>query len=68
MYSRIRDPVLFYPPDPGSGMEQWSDPDPGFVINHPGSATLIQWVNSHRFPDPQQWTQKSCFFLLIKRN
>jgi hypothetical protein len=34
---RIRDPVLFYPPDPGSGaylppgsgMEQWSDPDPG---------------------------------------
>jgi hypothetical protein len=20
------DPVLFYPPDPGSGMEQWSDP------------------------------------------
>jgi hypothetical protein len=28
MYSRIRDPVLFYPPGPGSG------------INHPGSATL----------------------------
>jgi hypothetical protein len=26
---RIRDTVLFYPPDPGSGMEQWSDPDPG---------------------------------------
>jgi hypothetical protein len=28
---RIRNPVLFYPPDPGygSGMEQWSDPDPG---------------------------------------
>jgi hypothetical protein len=26
---RIRDPVLFYTPDPGSGMEQWSDPDPG---------------------------------------
>jgi hypothetical protein len=28
---RIRDPVLFLPPDPGSGsgMEQWSDPDPG---------------------------------------
>jgi hypothetical protein len=23
------DPVLFYPLDPGSGMEQWSDPDPG---------------------------------------
>jgi hypothetical protein len=30
--SGIRDPVLFYPPDPGSGMEQWSDPDPGFGI------------------------------------
>jgi hypothetical protein len=26
---RIRDPVLFYPPDPGSGMEQWSDPGSG---------------------------------------
>jgi hypothetical protein len=28
---RIRDPVLLYPSDPGSGsgMEQWSDPDPG---------------------------------------
>jgi hypothetical protein len=26
---RIRYPVLFYPPDPGSGMEQWSGPDPG---------------------------------------
>jgi hypothetical protein len=26
---RIRDPVLFYPPDLGFGMEQWSDPDPG---------------------------------------
>jgi hypothetical protein len=26
---RIRDPVLFYPRDPGSRMEQWSDPDPG---------------------------------------
>jgi hypothetical protein len=34
--------VLFYPPDPGSGsgMEQWSDPDPGSGIKHPGSATL----------------------------
>jgi hypothetical protein len=41
MYSRNQDPVLFYPPDPGSGsgMEQWSDPGSG--INHPGSATLI---------------------------
>jgi hypothetical protein len=44
--SGIRDPVLFYPPDPGSGsgsgfgMEQWSDPDPGSGIKHPGSATL----------------------------
>jgi hypothetical protein len=39
---RIRDPVLFYPPDPGSGsgMEQWSDPDPGSEIKHPVSATL----------------------------
>jgi hypothetical protein len=27
MRIRIRDPVLFYPPDPGSGVEQWSDPD-----------------------------------------
>jgi hypothetical protein len=27
--SGIRDPVLFYPPDPGSGMEQWSDPGSG---------------------------------------
>jgi hypothetical protein len=28
---RIRDPVLFYPPDPGSGsgMEEWSNLDPG---------------------------------------
>jgi hypothetical protein len=36
--------VLFYPPDPGSGsgMEQWSDPDPGSGIKHPGSATLRQ--------------------------
>jgi hypothetical protein len=36
----IRDPVLFYPPDPGSGsrMEQWSDPGSG--IKQPGSATL----------------------------
>jgi hypothetical protein len=25
----IRDPVPFYPPYPGSGMKQWSDPDPG---------------------------------------
>jgi hypothetical protein len=23
---RIRNPVLFYPPDPGSGLEQWSEP------------------------------------------
>jgi hypothetical protein len=40
--SGIRDPVLFYPLDPGSGsgMEQWSDPDPGSGIKHPGSATL----------------------------
>jgi hypothetical protein len=39
---RIRDPVRFYPPDPGSGsgMEQWSNPDPGSGIKHPGSATL----------------------------
>jgi hypothetical protein len=39
---RIRDPVLFYPPEPGSGsgMEQWSDPDPGSGMKHPGSATL----------------------------
>jgi hypothetical protein len=38
---RIRDPVLFYPPDPGSGsgMEQWSDPGSG--IKNPGSATLL---------------------------
>jgi hypothetical protein len=37
---RIRDPVLFYPPDPGSGsgMEQWSDSGSG--IKRPGSATL----------------------------
>jgi hypothetical protein len=34
--------VLFNPPDPGSGMEQWSDPDPGSEINNPGSATLQQ--------------------------
>jgi hypothetical protein len=27
--SGIRAPVLFYPPDPGSGMEQWSDSDLG---------------------------------------
>jgi hypothetical protein len=40
---RIRDPVLFYRPDPGSGsgMEQWSDLDPGSRIKHPGSATLV---------------------------
>jgi hypothetical protein len=40
---RVRDPVLFYPPDQGSGsgMEQWSDPDPGSGIKHPGSATLV---------------------------
>jgi hypothetical protein len=40
---RIQDPVLFYPPDQGSGsgMEQWSDPDPGSAIKHPGSATLL---------------------------
>jgi hypothetical protein len=39
---RIRDPVTFYPPDPGSGsgMDQWSDP--GFGIKHPGSATLVR--------------------------
>jgi hypothetical protein len=38
--------VLFYPPDPGSGsgMEQWSDPDPGSGIKHPGSATLVQKI------------------------
>jgi hypothetical protein len=30
---RIGDPVLFYPPDPGSRMEQWSDPDPGSEIS-----------------------------------
>jgi hypothetical protein len=43
---RIRDPVLFYPPDPGSGsgMEQWSDPDPGSGIKHPGSATLLRRI------------------------
>jgi hypothetical protein len=29
LWIRIRDPALFYPPDPGSGMEQWSCPDPG---------------------------------------
>jgi hypothetical protein len=29
---RIRDPVLFYPPDPGSGSG----------IKHPGSATLLE--------------------------
>jgi hypothetical protein len=64
--SGIRDPVLFYPPDPGSGsgirdgaiacvkkevgsgMEQWSDPDPGSGIKHPGSATL-DLVNSFGF-------------------
>jgi hypothetical protein len=42
--SGIRDPVLFYPPDPGSGsgMEQWSDPDPGSGIKHPGFATLTR--------------------------
>jgi hypothetical protein len=39
---RIRDPMFFYPPDPGSGMEQWSDPDRGSEIKHPGSATLVQ--------------------------
>jgi hypothetical protein len=47
--SSIRDPVHFYHRDkvifnmdPGSGsrMEQWSNPDPGSGINHPGSATL----------------------------
>jgi hypothetical protein len=32
---RIRDPVLFYPPDPGSG------------IKHPGSATLVLTVALH---------------------
>jgi hypothetical protein len=32
---RIRDPWS------GSGMEQWSDPDPGSVIKHTGSATLF---------------------------
>jgi hypothetical protein len=37
---RIRYPVLFNPPDPESGMEQWSDPGSG--IKHPGSATLIE--------------------------
>jgi hypothetical protein len=39
---RIRDRVLFNPPNPGSvsGMEQWLDPDPGSGIKHHGSATL----------------------------
>jgi hypothetical protein len=26
--------------DPGSGMNKYSDPDPGSGIKHPGSATL----------------------------
>jgi hypothetical protein len=39
---RIQDPVLLYPPDPGSGsgMEKRSDPDLGSGIKHPVSATL----------------------------
>jgi hypothetical protein len=34
---RIRDGAMV---GSGSGMEQWSDPDPGSGIKHPGSATL----------------------------
>jgi hypothetical protein len=62
--SGIQDPVLFYPPDPGSGirirdgamvgsgsgMEQWSDPDPGSGIKHPGSATLITGIEIELLP------------------
>jgi hypothetical protein len=41
MYSRIRDPELFYPPDPGSviRIRDGAMVGSGSGINHPGSAT-----------------------------
>jgi hypothetical protein len=41
LYKQRSDPGsgAFLPP--GSGMEQWSDPDPGSGIKHPGSITLV---------------------------
>jgi hypothetical protein len=43
MYSRIRDPVLFYPTDPVSGIRirDGAMVGSGSGINHPGSATLV---------------------------
>jgi hypothetical protein len=60
---RIRDPVLFYSPDPGSGsgMEQWSDPGSGiskqnlliaFIQKEVGSGIRCFFTPRIRDPDP----------------
>jgi hypothetical protein len=68
---RIRDPVLFYPPDPesGSGMEEWSDL--GSEIKHPGSATLgpmlSHFRHNHFFAHelPKKFLRKKLFSTII---
>jgi hypothetical protein len=41
--------------DPGSGMNKYSDPDPGSGIKHPGSATLVCTLRLHSTFDEKYW-------------
>jgi hypothetical protein len=39
----------------GSGMRNWSDPDPGSGIKHPGSPTLVVCVETIYWTVPVQY-------------